>query len=59
MPNRPANRWLVGGLLSAAVQFCDTHGTLNLPESRNGAQAGLGLRQGGHTQPFSVACKMR
>lgn len=32
-----------------------SHGTLNLPESRNGAQAGLGLLQGGRTQPYSVA----
>ena len=32
-----------------------SHGTLNLPESRNGRQAGLGLRQGGRTQPYSVA----
>ena len=42
-------------LLSAGARRVGAHGTLNLPESRNGAQAGLGLAQGGHTQPWSVA----
>jgi hypothetical protein len=45
---------LVLGLL-AGPQQARAHGTLNLPESRNGGQAGLGLRQGGRTQPYSVA----
>ena len=43
---------LAGG---ATLLLACGHGTLNLPESRNGAQAGLGLRQGGRTQPYSVA----
>lgn len=42
-------------LFVAALQQVSAHGTLNLPESRNGAQAGLGLRQGGRTQPYCVA----
>ena len=42
-------------LLLVAAPEVDAHGTLNLPESRNGAQAGLGLRQGGRTQPYCVA----
>jgi len=37
------------------LQQAGAHGTLNLPESRNGGQAGLGLRQGGRTQPYCVA----
>jgi hypothetical protein len=43
---------LIAALLLIA-QVC-SHGTLNLPESRNGAQAGLGLKQGGWTQPYVV-----
>jgi hypothetical protein len=49
---------LVGALLLGVyltVARVRAHGTLNLPESRNGAQAGLGLGQGGRTQPYSVA----
>ena len=45
----------VGGAVLLAAARVEAHGTLNLPESRNGAQAGLGLRQGGRTQPYSVA----
>ena len=41
--------------LALLVARVSSHGTLNLPESRNGAQAGLGLGQGGRTQPYSVA----
>ena len=44
----------LAALLLVAVHV-SSHGTLNLPESRNGAQAGLGLQQGGSTQPYSVA----
>ena len=42
-------------LLALITTHASSHGTLNLPESRNGAQAGLGLQQGGWTQPYSVA----
>ena len=49
------NERVVGALLLLIVVRVDSHGTLNLPESRNGAQGGLGLRQGGRTQPWSVA----
>ena len=49
-----AAAFLAALLLSGAAPGGDAHGTLNLPESRNGAQAGLGLAQGGRTQPYSV-----
>jgi hypothetical protein len=50
-------RSFFGGALAllSAARVGNAHGTLNLPESRNGAQAGLGLGQGGRTQPYSVA----
>ena len=50
-------RCFFGGALAllSAARGTSAHGTLNLPESRNGAQAGLGLGQGGRTQPYSVA----
>jgi hypothetical protein len=41
--------------MAELVLMVSSHGTLNLPESRNGAQAGLGMHQGGRTQPYSVA----
>eukprot|EP01052_Picozoa_sp_SAG31_P075522 SAG31_NODE_34725_length_330_cov_0.666667_1_plen_105_part_01 len=55
IPTTTARRALVLLLSAAAPRLASSHGTLNLPESRNGAQAGLGLRQGGRTQPYSVA----
>ena len=65
-PPSTAVRGVIAGMPQAAKQFfltifflfiekASTHGTLNVPESRNGAQAGLGLQQGGRTQPYSVA----